>query len=395
MDQGFVLEPEPFCRQALRMLSGNMPLGSSLAAWFGVVYIQNRASMLPPLALLHDCQPKLILDMCASPGGKSSFLATLAGSSCLVLANEPNRERFQTLRRNLDRLQLLNAALCQYPGEQLPLPDSLMPAILLDPPCSGWGTADKNPRVTTLWTEEKVTPLINLQRLLLREAARLLEPGGALVYSTCTTNVHENEEQVLFAQAELGLNLQQLPRFPGFHYHEPQRPGCDGCLRIDQELSQSQGHFLALLRKPGQKPEEKRHELPGVPLAPDSFSSLSADVLPDLGPGELRLFRDNVHFIHHGAGLLPENLRWQGLKVGRLAKGTVRPLPRARALLPEQPGPWDFVTEDPQPLQKLLSGQSLEAPAAASGGSLCGLYYRDLGLGWLKRKGKRVLWAER
>lgn len=373
-----------------------MPLGSSLAAWFGCIYIQDRASMLAPLALTQGSAPSLLLDICASPGGKSSFLATLAGNTSLVLANEPNKERFQTLRRNLNRLQLPNAAHCQYPGEQLPLEDASVPALLLDPPCSGWGTTDKHPRVMSLWQGEKVAPLVALQKHLLREAARVLAPGGRLLYATCTTNPAENEAQIFLAQEELGLELQPLPSFAGFHFLEPELNGCQGCLRVDQERSQAQGHFLALLRKPGDSETPPQYDLPGEPLPSDlEGAELLKAAAPLLGAGQARLFKDNVHFLPANASLLPPRLRWHGPQLGRLAKGRLRPLPRARLLLPETPGPGDFVAEEPEQLTRLLAGQSLEAPSSAGADGLCGLYFHNLGLGWLKRKGRRLLWAER
>jgi len=382
-----------------------MPLGSSIAAQFGCIYIQDRASMLPPLALAEAASPQLALDMCASPGGKSSFLATLLAPGALVLANEPNRERLQTMRRNLSRLQLPNVGSCQYPGERLPLPDGCCTAILLDPPCSGWGTTDKHPRVTQLWQGEKVAPLVALQRQLLREAVRLLAPEGILVYSTCTTNVQENEEQVLFASQELGLVQEPLQPASGFHFHEPERSDCPGCLRIDQERSAAQGHFLARLRRPAESraaavpPEiiSQGDDLPGASLPATALQGME-ELPAQLGQGELRVFSDKVHFLHASAGLLPSALHWQAPQVGRLARGSFSPLPRARLLLPPKPGPGDLVVEQPQDIQRLLSGQSLDAPAAAGaafGSGLCGLYFRDLGLGWLKRKGRRLLWAER
>lgn len=89
-------------------------------------------------------------------------------------------------------------------GEALPLPDGMWDHIQLDPPCSGWGTVERNPNVRDIWKDDKITPLIRLQRALLREARRLLRPGGTVVYSTCTTNDGENEEQLRYAAGRTG-----------------------------------------------------------------------------------------------------------------------------------------------------------------------------------------------
>ena len=270
--QGFTFDPEPFSPLARRLTSGLLPLGSSLAAAFGYIYIQDRSSMLPPLALA----PKngaAVLDMCASPGSKTGLLAQLVGPEGFVLANEPSHNRLATLRRNLQSLNLFNCATTSYPGENIPLPsapDSRTDApflhapnedaspgweyIQLDPPCSGWGTVEKNPQVLRLWRGDKVKPLISLQRKLLAEAARLLRPGGRLAYSTCTTNVEENERQLRFAREELGLEFLPLEPLPGFSFADPELPEFAGALRVNTG-SDGQGFFVALLQKPEADPK--------------------------------------------------------------------------------------------------------------------------------------------
>ena len=248
--QGFVFEPEPFSPLARRLLQEPFPLGRSLAAFWGYVYIQDRSSMLPPLALAPG-EGARVLDMCASPGSKTGLLAQLVGREGLVLGNEPARPRLATLRRNLAALNLLQAVTCSWPGESLPLPDASWDAVLLDPPCSGWGTTDKNPQAIKRWQGDRLKPMLDLQRKLLTEASRLLRPGGKLVYSTCTTNVDENEGQVRFAVEELGLEPIPLEPFPGFVFAAPELPGCEGTLRVDEGASNAQGFYIALLRKPG------------------------------------------------------------------------------------------------------------------------------------------------
>lgn len=211
--QGYEFEPEPFSPLCRRLCREPRPLGGSLAAFFGYIYIQDRSSMLPPLALAPRTG-EAVLDVCASPGSKSGFLAQLTGPTGFVLANEPAPARLGTLRANLHQCNLLQAATCSYGGENLPLVPASWNAIQLDPPCSGWGTAEKHPRVLKLWQGDKLNSLIGLQRRLLRHAASLLAPGGRLVYSTCTTNEAENEAQVCFAEKELGLCAKRCRRFP-------------------------------------------------------------------------------------------------------------------------------------------------------------------------------------
>ena len=245
--QGFVFEPEPFSPLARRLLQEPFPLGRSLAAFWGYVYIQDRSSMLPPLALAPG-EGARVLDMCASPGSKTGLLAQLVGREGLVLGNEPARPRLANLRRNLAALNLLQAVTCSWPGESLPLPDASWDAVLLDPPCSGWGTTDKNPQAIKRWQGDRLKPMLDLQRKLLTEASRLLRPGGKLVYSTCTTNVDENEGQVRFAVEGLGLEPIPLEPFPGFVFAAPELPGCEGTLRVDEGASNAQG-FAAQTRR--------------------------------------------------------------------------------------------------------------------------------------------------
>lgn len=119
--------------------------------------------MLPPLALAPG-EGARVLDMCASPGSKTGLLAQLVGREGLVLGNEPARPRLANLRRNLAALNLLQAVTCSWPGESLPLPDASWDAVLLDPPCSGWGTTDKNPQAIKRWQGDRLKPMLDLQR---------------------------------------------------------------------------------------------------------------------------------------------------------------------------------------------------------------------------------------
>jgi len=386
--EGFAAAVEPFWEGAFALVREPAALGSSLAAHFGLLYIQDRSSMLPPLALAPE-PGALCLDLCASPGGKTGVLARLAGPAGFVLANEPSRDRLATLRMNLARTGALNTATASFAGEDAPLPDAAWPRILLDPPCSGWGTADKHPKVLSLWREDKVGPLVALQRRLLARAARLLAPGGRLVYSTCTTNPAENEDQAAFAAQDLGLIPLPLAPPPGVEVREPARPDVTGVLRV--QGGDGQGFFLAAFARPAGPAPEPEPEAPalGRDLAAPELASCPAAGWTQLPPGRVAAFGDKVFFLHARTALLPGTLRWQGVPLGRLKAGRFQPDPRARILLPPFAPDAGFDAQDPTELRRLLSGQAVPAGTLPDP---AGLYFRGLPLGWLRIKGGRALW---
>ena len=388
--QGFAFEEEEFFPAARRLLKEPFPLGASLASRFGYIYMQDRSSMLPPLAL--DPPPgAAVLDMCASPGSKTGLLAQLVGETGFVLANEPNPKRLATLRQNLLRLNLLQAATCSFPGERIPLPSASWEWILLDPPCSGWGAEEKHPRTRVLWKDEKIRPLARLQRRLLKEAARLLAPGGRLVYSTCTTNPEENEAQVRFATEELGLALLPLRPFAGFALDDP-APGAEGSLLIRGHASGAQGFFLALLTKPGapQAPTPAAPiNVPPLHLLPPGLPA--EEDCAQLPPGELILCGEKICFLPRAGLECPAaGLRLQGCVLGRMRGGRARFSPRLHRLMPPVPGADALNLETVAPLADLLEGRALETPVQ---GKRVFLYWRGLPLARLSVKGSRALLA--
>lgn len=373
------LEISPFCRVLVR---GPAPLGRSLAAFFGYIYIQDKSSMLPPLALAPGPGSRA-LDMCASPGGKSIFLGQLVGPAGFVLANEPPGARLGTLRANLVRASLPQIASCIYDGQKIPLADNSWPYILLDAPCSGWGTAEKNPLAPKIWRGKKINPLLCLQRGLLKKAAALLAPGALLLYSTCTTNEAENEDQTRYAINELGLESVPLAPFAGFTFHEI----LPGTLRVDGPASGAQGFYLALLRKNNGAacPENPASTRAGLPVGTGPCLDL-----PENGRAEL--FGETVRYIPQNLPL-PAALVWQGYPLGNIRNGEFAPQARLRNFLaPKGQGAPVLQMDEPGEILAMLSGASKNTGLA---GAFAALYWRDLPLGFVGLKNGRPIPAFR
>jgi len=428
--EGFHFEPEPFCSFARRLSVEPFPLGRSLAAFFGYIYIQDRSSMLPPLALQVPVGAA-VLDMCASPGSKTGLLAQLVGKEGFVLGNEPTKTRLGTLRTNLFTLNLLQTATCSWSGETMPYDDANTVAgenvtgtktgiwdyILLDPPCSGWGTTNKHPTIAQIWTPEKAQNLVRLQQNLLRHAYTLLRPGGVLVYSTCTTHMAENEAQVRFACDILGFICEPIEPFAGFTFSDD-ADTLAGTLRVDEDASQAQGFFIARLRKPfqnsplnktlgesaaetsnnsanGQEANRLQHHV----IQPH-YEPLDKEVLRSFGldpqklpPGELGVFGSSVHFLHKQAlERLPLILRWQGPIIAKAGNHAIIPLPRLRCLLDTANTIPSLDMDSLAPIHALLQGQSLSTEYA---GKEAALLWQGLALGRVRLKNGRVLWTEK
>ncbi len=156
----------------------------------GFIHIQEELSMVPPLVL--DPQPgESVLDLCASPGSKTTQISQMMENQGLVIANEPSLARVAPLRSNCERLGVINVAVTRYDGRNFPR--GPFDRVLVDAPCSSEGRERRGPGVLSRCSRERSLDLGILQISLLKNALRLTKPGGVVVYSTCTYAPEENE----------------------------------------------------------------------------------------------------------------------------------------------------------------------------------------------------------
>jgi len=180
------------------LLQEKTRFGNHITHNLGMIYIQEIASMIPVVVL--DPKPdEVVLDLCAAPGSKTTQIAQSMGNSGLLVANEINRKRAQGLIHNIKRCGLLNEAVIILRGQRI---DKILPdyfdRILIDAPCSAEGTIRKSKAVLYHWGLKNIQRMAKIQKGLIVSGFRALQPGGTMVYSTCTLAPEENEGVVAY-----------------------------------------------------------------------------------------------------------------------------------------------------------------------------------------------------
>jgi 16S rRNA (cytosine967-C5)-methyltransferase len=173
--------------------------GSSLLrdlAKTGEVYLQDEASQLVAAAVGARAGERL-LDLCSAPGSKASHIADLTEDSAVIVACDLHEHRLRTVVSGA-KLQGLTSIHCVTVDglQSLPFPDTSFDRVLIDAPCSGTGTLRRNPEIRWRISPADIDDLAGRQKQLLRNAARVVKPGGRLVYSTCSVEPDENEDVV-------------------------------------------------------------------------------------------------------------------------------------------------------------------------------------------------------
>lgn len=214
----------------------------------GYVAVQDESSMLAALAT--GAKPgDRVLDLCAAPGGKSAFMAQMMKDHGSISSRDLHEHRVNLIRQNAERLGIGCIQAVAADATQLQMEDSdRYDVVLLDAPCSGLGIMRSKPDIKLHHTLQDVMELAELQRKMLMVAAEAVKPGGTLVYSTCTLNKKENDEQV-----EWFLKKYQNFVLKDLENRLPSLPECDRLwkkhLTLWPQVGGHDGFFVACLEK--------------------------------------------------------------------------------------------------------------------------------------------------
>jgi len=188
-------------------------LGNAIEHVLGYYYVQEISSMLSAIAL----SPKpdeFVLDLCASPGSKTTQMAALMQNKGTIIANDLKLDRIRIISANLERCGVTNTIACQKDAvvfcNNIANSDFRFDKILLDVPCSGEGTIRSSPKTLLMWNLKVVNKLSRQQKKFFATAIKCLKKGGTLVYSTCTHAPEENEIVVDFALKNFPVKIESI-----------------------------------------------------------------------------------------------------------------------------------------------------------------------------------------
>ncbi|MDO4293912.1 MAG: RsmF rRNA methyltransferase first C-terminal domain-containing protein [Eubacteriales bacterium] len=223
----------------------------------GVYYIQE-ASAMAPAAYLGAVPGERVLDLCAAPGGKSTQLGAAMKGEGLLVCNEINPSRAKILSENVERMGIGNALVTSEGPDRLAeyFPE-YFDRILVDAPCSGEGMFRKHEEACSEWSPENVELCAGRQDMILDCAARMLAPGGRMVYSTCTFAPEEDEESVgRFLHRHSDFSVEEAVLFPGMERGRDwngrfaeQEDALARTVRLWPHRLAGEGHYLAVLRR--------------------------------------------------------------------------------------------------------------------------------------------------
>lgn len=190
--------------------------------------IQDEGAMLAGQWLAPQ-KGEIVLDMCAAPGGKTTHLAQLMANTGTIVARDIYDRRLGLIQNAAQRMGLTNIQVQKADGSKYnPAESEFYDRVLLDAPCSGLGVIGRKPEIRYRTDPIAISELLPLQAALLDNAFKVLKPGGVLMYSTCTINSAENEDQIAkILQKYPDLALVELPPYLDSHYYFPKDRGSD------------------------------------------------------------------------------------------------------------------------------------------------------------------------
>lgn len=299
----------------------------------GFYYIQEPSAMTPASFLPVEPGDK-VLDLCAAPGGKTTELGAKLQKKGVLFSNDISISRTKALLHNIELNGIPNIVVMSEESSKLaPRLEGYFDKILVDAPCSGEGMFRKDPAMVKAWGPEKVELYSSIQREIIVDAAKMLKPGGLMIYSTCTFAPEENEQSMEYLLEQCPeMSLVELPMYEGFDQGHPEwsktgREDLKRCRRLWPHRIEGEGHFVALLKKDENAETRRVRPYPykGAKL-PEEITDFMKETNLQLDPKRMEIHEGRVFYMPEG---LPDLKGFRivraGLFLGNLKKKRFEP----------------------------------------------------------------------
>ncbi|CAM2714096.1 unnamed protein product [Rotaria socialis] len=267
INRGVNVDPlDKWTKVGLVIYNSQVPIGATPEYLCGHYMLQGASSFLPCMALAPQPNER-VLDMCAAPGGKATYIGALMRNSGILVANDANKDRARAIIANTHRLGLTNTIVTNLDGRHFSEHMGGFDRCLVDAPCSGAGVIAKDQAVKSSKDEKDIQRCFTAQRQILLNAIDSINEnsttGGYIVYSTCSILVEENEAVVQYAlnnrpvkivETGLEFGVEGFTNFKGTSFH----PFMKYCRRYYPHLHNLDGFFVAKLKKYSTKQGNKK-----------------------------------------------------------------------------------------------------------------------------------------
>ncbi|WP_330404424.1 RsmB/NOP family class I SAM-dependent RNA methyltransferase [Vallitalea okinawensis] len=391
----FECEPIPWCDEGLYYKKGYQPAKDPYYH-AGLYYIQEPSAMSP--AAILDVKPgDRVLDLCAAPGGKSTHLGSKLQGEGILVSNDISVSRTRALVKNIELAGIRNAIVTsEEPKKLVKAFEGYFDKILVDAPCSGEGMFRKEPGLIKSWEEFGVEHFAEIQRSILLQAAKMLKPGGQLLYSTCTFDPSENEGTIkAFLEEHPEFCLIPIHKSGGIDDGQPEWVNGPDELsyaaRLWPHKIKGEGHFIAHMVK--ENAELKNNQISNnIKISHKElkdFYDFYETYMEAKVPNELKVINDKVYRLPYDLPSLKgiRTLR-QGWLLGELKKNRFEPSQAfAMGLRMEDVKLSVNMCRDDHRVIRYLKGETIEV-SGEDGWVLVGV--DGFPLGWGKRIKGRV-----
>lgn len=360
----------------------------------GAYYVQEASSMFLEQAFRQMQLPSQanVLDLCGAPGGKSTHLLSLIGDDDLLISNEVIQSRARILHENIRKWGAANALISNNDPRDFQSLSGFFDLVVVDAPCSGEGLFRRDAAARNEWSEANTQLCSVRQRRILADIWPALKTGGYLLYSTCTFNPAENEENLQWLQSQSDFETISIPISAEWNIDQIKYEGITAYRFLPHRV-QGEGFFMCLIRK-----TEEQREFRQPKKINSSFEKLPANastVKSWIKPGNLEMILQRDKII-----ALPANRKNDLLILNSLLKTVDFALPVAEMKGKDMsPSPFlafsekinrqSFANIELNKLDalKFLRKEEVKTENSAPGWQL--VNYRNVPLGFLKNLGNR------